>query len=97
MLKPHLPWRCSSSGKIDIFGIFSFAAVGEPTEEEISNTNELFREVVLSLVSVLPKESRRIIGKMLEPDPLMRAGWAEIWTDEWVRGISCGIDDKKRQ
>lgn len=95
MVKPDLPWRGAKSAEVLLFGIFSFEIVGEPTGEEVANTNELFRETVVSLLSLLPEASRRLVGKMLAPDPLMRAGWAEIWADEWVRGISCPMDKNK--
>ena len=49
----------------------------------------LIRATVEGLVNMLPKESRTIVGKMLEVDPCERASWAEILMDSWIRGMKC--------
>lgn len=39
------------------------------------------------LLRLIPHESRRIIGRMLELDPEKRAALDEIWEDEWVKQL----------
>jgi serine/threonine protein kinase len=39
------------------------------------------------LLRILPRESRHIIGRMLELDPKKRATLEEIWNDDWIRSI----------
>lgn len=40
------------------------------------------------LLRLLPRESRHIIGRMLELDPKIRATMAEVLEDPWVSGTS---------
>ncbi|RPA90254.1 Pkinase-domain-containing protein [Choiromyces venosus 120613-1] len=40
------------------------------------------------LLRLLPRESRHIIGRMLELNPKKRATLEEIWNDEWIKSIS---------
>lgn len=94
MLKPYLPWRQAPiGGAVNTFGIFSLRAVGEPDEDNVAGECDAFRELVSSLITLLPGESRSVISRMLEPDPQRRASWAEIWADDWVRGIHCASDE----
>lgn len=39
------------------------------------------------LLRLLPRESRHIIGRMLELNPKKRATLEEIWYDEWIGGL----------
>ncbi|KAA8904661.1 kinase-like domain-containing protein [Sphaerosporella brunnea] len=39
------------------------------------------------LLRILPRESRYIIGRMLELNPVKRATLEEIWQDDWIMGI----------
>jgi serine/threonine protein kinase len=46
------------------------------------------------LSKLLPEESRKIIVKMLEPIPSQRASFIDIFSDPWVKQISCPISDE---
>jgi hypothetical protein len=50
---------------------------------------EDIRATLETLLDLLPQESRHVIGRMMEPLPAERAGWAEILSDPWVRQIEC--------
>ena len=90
----------------DTFGIFSTEATIEQgllpslagnhgTQDDSKPRlidDEMVRGTINSLVSLLPEESRQIIGRMLEPNPKKRAKWSEILVDEWVRRLSCQYD-----
>ncbi|KAL7266869.1 Nitrogen permease reactivator protein [Rhizina undulata] len=39
------------------------------------------------LLRLLPRESRHIIGRMLELDPKKRATLEEVWQDEWIMNL----------
>lgn len=39
------------------------------------------------LLRLLPRESRYIIGRMLDLDPKRRATLEEIWYDEWIGNL----------
>jgi len=45
------------------------------------------------LLRLLPKESRHIIGRMLEIDPRRRAKMPEIIADPWISGSDCCRQD----
>ena len=45
------------------------------------------------LLRLLPKESRHIIGRMLEIDPRKRAKLPEIIADPWISGTDCCRQD----
>lgn len=48
----------------------------------------------IRLLRLLPRESRAIIGRMLELDPKKRATIQEIWEDPWISGSQmCRQDD----
>lgn len=49
------------------------------TAQQIKGPNRLLR--------LLPRESRHIIGRMLELNPKKRATLEDIWADEWIRSI----------
>lgn len=49
------------------------------TAQQIKGPNRLLR--------LLPRESRTIVGKMLELNPKKRATLEDIWADEWIRSI----------
>lgn len=46
------------------------------------------------LLRILPRESRHIIGRMLELKPGKRATLEEIWNDEWIKSIEYCRQDK---
>lgn len=39
------------------------------------------------LLRILPRESRSIIGRMLELDPKKRATLNDMWHDEWINSV----------
>ncbi|KAF1817129.1 Pkinase-domain-containing protein [Eremomyces bilateralis CBS 781.70] len=45
------------------------------------------------LLRLLPRETRHIISRMLELDPLRRATLAEIWEDRWVKTAFYGDNE----
>lgn len=48
------------------------------------------------LLRLLPHESRHIIGRMLELDPLKRATLEEVWQDPWISKLNmCTVDHGK--
>lgn len=49
------------------------------TVQQIKGPNRLLR--------LLPRESRQIVGRMLELHPKKRATLEDIWADEWIRSI----------
>jgi serine/threonine protein kinase len=49
------------------------------------------------LLRLLPRESRHIIGRMLELDPKKRATLEEVWADDWIRSIQYCRQDANGQ
>jgi serine/threonine protein kinase len=48
------------------------------------------------LLRILPRESRHIIGQMLDLDSKKRATLEDIWRDEWISSIeSCRQEEDK--
>lgn len=58
----------------------SASTVSEPTKDKAEVIKGPWR-----LLRLLPRESRHIIGRMLEIDPKARATMAEVLDDPWVR------------
>ncbi|KAG0049446.1 hypothetical protein BGZ83_005767 [Gryganskiella cystojenkinii] len=62
----------------------------DPSFESFAKANGAGKTRLLKL---MPRESRRILGRMLEMDPAKRALMPEVLADPWIRGIdACTVD-----
>lgn len=92
----RFPWKVPKATD-NSFAMFS----AKPTKEEEQSyftPNSTHEKVVFKgpwkLLRLLPSESRRIIGRMLELNPEKRATTEEIWEDKWVKSMSmCTIKE----
>lgn len=92
----RFPWKVPKVTD-NSFAMFS----AKPTKEEEQSyfmSNPTHEKIVYKgpwkLLRLLPSESRRIIGRMLELNPETRATTEEIWEDGWVKSMSmCTIKE----
>jgi serine/threonine protein kinase len=75
-----------SSSKTDSHHSHIEGSASNPSPKEVTGAGHL-PTGPNRLLRILPRESRHIIGRMLELDPLKRATLEEIWSDEWIRSI----------
>ncbi|KAF8940233.1 hypothetical protein BGZ47_007822 [Haplosporangium gracile] len=69
----RFPWKLAKTG-----------ADADPSFEAYANLSGTGKARLLKL---MPRESRPILGRMLEVDPAKRAQMKEVQEDEWVKGI----------
>ncbi|KAI5820946.1 kinase-like domain-containing protein [Pyronema omphalodes] len=60
---------------------------GNPPPSEVQGAGAQPPKGPQRLLRILPRESRHIIGRMLELDPAKRATLEEIWNDDWIKSI----------
>ncbi|KAF8252859.1 Pkinase-domain-containing protein [Wilcoxina mikolae CBS 423.85] len=62
-------------------------SASNPAPSEVHGTGQQPPKGPNRLLRILPRESRHIIGRMLELNPAKRAVLDEIWCDEWIASI----------
>lgn len=66
----------------------------EPVSKQSSTADQATIKGPLRLLRLLPRETRHIIGRMLELDPKKRATMEEILKDPWVENsLVCRQDE----
>jgi serine/threonine protein kinase len=66
----------------------------EPASRQSTNTEQATIKGPMRLLRLLPRETRHIIGRMLELDPRKRATMDEVLADPWVQNaLVCRQED----
>ncbi|KAI5804997.1 kinase-like domain-containing protein [Geopyxis carbonaria] len=62
-------------------------SASNPAPSQVQGSGQSPMKGANRLLRLLPRESRHIIGRMLELNPKKRATLEEIWADEWIQSI----------
>jgi serine/threonine protein kinase len=62
-------------------------SASNPAPSEVQGAGQQPPKGPFRLLRILPRESRHIIGRMLELNPSKRSTLDEIWRDEWIASI----------
>lgn len=95
MILRRFPWKAPRQSD-NSFRLFSMppdplppieGTASNPAPSEVQGAGQPPPKGPNRLLRMLPRESRHIVGRMLELNPAKRATLDEVWQDEWIRSL----------